>query len=78
MTEWLIPVGPMYVRKHSPVRIGDGDRTVIIDLGPQRYRTIASLRLPYLEARFTFLGLWTQERQKFMARFERYFQRGGG
>lgn len=60
------------------VRIDDGTRTVTIELGPQRHRSIASLRLPYLEARFTFEGFSTPERQKFMERFERYFQRGGG
>ena len=64
--------------EENTVRIADGDRTVTIELGPQRYRSIASLRLPYLEAGFTFSGFSAKERAAFMARFERYFQRGGG
>jgi len=60
------------------VRIEDEDRTVTIDLGPQRYRRIASLQLPFLKATFTFTGFSPSQRQEFMERFERYFQRGGG
>jgi hypothetical protein len=64
--------------EENTVRIADGDRTVTIELGPQQHRSIASLRLPYLEARFTFHAFSAEERAAFMARFERYFQRGGG
>ena len=60
------------------VQIEDGERHVLIELGPQQYRRIASLKLPYVEARFTFVGFEPAERKTFMARFERYFQRGGG
>ena len=60
------------------VHIEDGDRTVDIELGPQRYRSIGSLQLPYVEARFTFSGFSETELERFMARFQRYFQRGGG
>jgi len=67
-----------YIVDGHRVRIDAGERTVTIDLGPQRYRSIASLRLPYVEVTFTFVGFSTPERRKFMERFERYFQRGGG
>lgn len=60
------------------VTIEDGDRVVIIDLGPQQHRSIASLSLPYVETTFTFSGYTAAELAAFMARFERYFQRGGG
>lgn len=60
------------------VVIEHGDGRVEIELGPRQDRRIASLRLPYLVARFTFIGLSGSEREQFMARFERYFQRGGG
>ena len=60
------------------VQIEDGERHVVIELGPQQCRRIASLQLPYVEARFTFVGFELAEREAFMARFERYFQRGGG
>lgn len=60
------------------VRVEDGHRSLTIELGPQHYRRIASLRLPYVEARFVFDGYTGGERRAFMARFERCFQRGGG
>jgi hypothetical protein len=68
---------PFAVDDHR-IRIEDGDRNVTIELGPQRYRAIASLKVPYLEVRFTFAGFTAPERDEFMTRFERYFQRGGG
>jgi hypothetical protein len=67
-----------YAVDGETVRIEDGARSVTIALGPQRHRAIASLRIPYVEARFTFTGFAAAERAAFMARFERYFQRGGG
>jgi hypothetical protein len=67
-----------YAVDGATVRIDDGNRAVTIELGPQRHRAIASLRIPYVEARFTFAGFAAAERAAFMARFERYFQRGGG
>jgi hypothetical protein len=68
---------PFAVENHRVV-IQHGHGHVVIELGPQQYRSIASLRLPYLEARFTFAGLSRNDREQFMARFERYFRRGGG
>jgi hypothetical protein len=70
---------------HQPFMV-DGRRVVIeqgpgrvtIELGPLQHRRIASLRLPYVLARFTFTDLSGIERERFMARFERYFRRGGG
>jgi len=67
-----------FTAEDTRVRIEDAGRSVIIDLGPQRYRCIASLRVPYVEATFEFSGFSSSERQAFMDRFERYFQRGGG
>jgi zona occludens toxin (predicted ATPase) len=64
--------------ENDRVHIEDGERTLDIELGAQRYRSIGSLQLPYVEARFTFSGFSETERERFMARFERYFQRGGG
>lgn len=60
------------------VQIDYGTRTVVIELGPQQHRKIASLQLPFVEVCFTFVGFRPVERQAFMARFERFFQRGGG
>ena len=68
---------PYTVEDHR-IRIEEDGRKLTIELGPQRYRAIASLKLPYLEVRFTFAGFTAPERERFMMRFERCFQRGGG
>ena len=67
-----------YTAKDHRVEIDYGSRTVVIELGPQQYRKIASLQLPFVEVRFTFIGFGPGDRRTFMARFERSFQRGGG
>ena len=49
-----------------------------IRLSPQGERRIAALRLPVTVIEFSFPG-WTQDRvNEFLARFDRYFRRGGG
>ena len=49
-----------------------------IRLSPQGERRIAALRLPVTVIEFRFPG-WTQRQvDDFLARFDRYFQRGGG
>ena len=67
-----------FTAEDDRVRIDYGERAVTIELGPQKHRSIGSLRLPYIEVRFTFLGFSTSERRHFMERFELFFQRGGG
>ncbi len=70
--------GHPYSVEDNRVCVDYGDRAVFLELGPQRFRSIASLRLPYVEVRFTFDGFLANEQREFMARFERYFRRGGG
>ncbi len=60
------------------VVIEHGAGRIEIELGPRQDRRIASLRLPYVVVRFTFTGVTGAERERFLSRFERYFQRGGG
>jgi len=67
-----------FTREQERVRIDLEPGTVTIELGPQKQRAIASLRLPYVEVRFTFSGVSACQRQTFMERFEIHFQRGGG
>lgn len=60
------------------VRIEFDNRAVTIELGEERTRSIALLKLPYMEVSFTFLDFTVQERDRFMERFNLYFRRGGG
>ena len=67
-----------YSVEDGVVRIDVDGRSVIIELGSQLSRAIASLKLPYLEVRFSFHGFSDEEREQFMERFELYYRRGGG
>lgn len=51
---------------------------VVIALGETGERRIASLSLPVTPVEFQFNGLDEAARGRFMERFDRYFQRGGG
>ena len=51
---------------------------VLIALGDEKERRIASLVLPFLEVEFVFENLDAEQRRSFYAAFQRSFQRGGG
>ena len=51
---------------------------ITIRLLPEGERHIASLRLPQTTVEFRFEGCDAAEVERFMERFQRYFQRGGG
>jgi hypothetical protein len=52
--------------------------TVEIILGKECERRLGLIRLPYTPATFRYTGLSDEEREKFQARFNLTFQRGGG
>ncbi len=54
------------------------DRSLEIELGPERVRRIASLCLPRVEVTLRFHGFSDRQRQDLLARFNRRFQRAGG
>ena len=49
-----------------------------IELGPQKYRKIASISLPYLDVNFTFTDVEQQQVDQFIKYFDLRYQRGGG
>jgi hypothetical protein len=51
---------------------------VKILLHPTRERRLGILALPVTPVEFSFQCLAPGERERFMTRFERHFQRGGG
>lgn len=53
-------------------------RRLVITLSPEGRRRIAALSLPTTQVHFTFSGYPQQDIDRFMARFDRAFQRGGG
>ncbi len=68
---------PYTVQGHDVV-IGEDTRRLVISLSPEGRRRIAALSLPTTQVHFTFSGYSPQDIDRFMARFDRAFQRGGG
>ncbi len=59
---------------HIPV----DDGRVVIRLGPEQQRRIASLAMPFMEVEFVFENLDADKRRRFYSAFQRSFQKGGG
>lgn len=70
--------GQVFQVSNSTVTVCEAERSLIIHLSPQRERRIAMLRLPVTEVSLHFVGYSESEVNRFMNRFERHFQRGGG
>ena len=68
---------PYAVQGHDVV-ISDDTRRLVISLSPEGRRRIAALSLPTTQVHFTFSGYSPQDVDRFMVRFDRAFQRGGG
>ena len=68
---------PYTVQGHEVI-INDDTRRLVITLSPEGRRRIAALSLPTTQVHFTFSGYFPQDIERFMARFDRAFQRGGG
>ena len=69
---------PHYSIDGDRIEIADRAGSILIRLGPPEERRIGMLRLPVTRVEFRFGAMPEAERERFMARFERYFQRGGG
>jgi hypothetical protein len=68
---------PYSVQGHDVV-ISDDGRRLLISLSPESRRRLGALSLPTTRVQFTFSGYTSQDIDRFMARFDRAFQRGGG
>ena len=65
-----------------------GERQVCLKLGPnavlnirlsdQKYRRLATLKIPYMDIEFEFFAVEEPQRIEFFEKFERAFQKGGG
>ena len=72
-----LPTLPCTIQGHEVI-VGDDTRRLVITLSPEGRRRIASLSLPTTQVHFTFSGYSSQDIERFMSRFDRAFQRGGG
>ena len=61
------------------VRLSLGPNTVLeVQLSEQKYRRLATLKIPYMDIEFEFTGSNEAQRIEFFEKFERKFQKGGG
>ena len=67
-----------YTVRGRDVIIPEDTRRLVITLSPEGRRRIAALSLPTTQVHFTFSGYSPQDVDRFMNRFDRAFQRGGG
>ena len=72
-----LPNLPYTVHGHDVI-VADDTRRLTISLAPEGRRRIAALSLPTTQVHFTFSGYSPEDIDRFMARFDRAFQRGGG
>ena len=68
---------PYTVQGHDVI-INDSTRRLVITLSPESRRRLGALSLPTTQVDFTFSGYSSQDIDRFMTRFDRAFQRGGG
>ena len=68
---------PYTVQGHDVI-INNNTQRLVITLSPESRRRLGALSLPTTQAHFTFSGHSPQDIDRFMARFDRAFQRGGG
>lgn len=57
---------------------GDDGQSLKIELGPEDVRQIALMRIATTPVTLTFSGYADADRQAFLTRFDRTYQRGGG
>ncbi len=67
-----------YTVQGYDVIINDDTRRLVISLSPESRRRLGALSLPTTQVHFTFSGYYPQDVDRFLARFDRAFQRGGG
>ena len=67
-----------YNRQGNHIQLYFANKTVLLTLGEQRFRQIASLRLPSLRVDFDFSALTELEQEQLLQQFLLKFNRGGG
>ncbi len=70
--------GRAYVIEDNRVRIEEGPRRLDITLSGEEERRIALVAIPVTRVRLSFTGYRPAETAETLARFDRWFQRGGG
>ncbi len=56
----------------------DNDQTLKLRITPLPDRCLGLIRIQHIDVQFSFLNMTEDQRNQFMHRFDRRFQRGGG
>ena len=67
-----------YQIKQNTIQLQQADRQLLITLGADQPRKIASLTIPRIAVTFQFSGYSTVELERFMENFRRHYHKGGG
>ena len=73
-----LPEGWVLETRADGATLGYAEGRIDILLGDECERILGLIRLPYTPVTFRYTGLSEQDREKFQARFDLTFQRGGG
>lgn len=60
------------------VLVNDGERKLQIVLSPESTRAFGPIPLPVTHVELNFDGYSAEQRERFLARFNNYYGRGGG
>ncbi len=67
-----------YQIKQNSIQLKQADRQLLIKLGADQPRKIASLTISRIEVTFQFSGYSSVELERFMAHFRKHYHKGGG
>ena len=73
-----LPEGWVLETRTDGATLGYAGGRIDILLGDESERILGLIRLPYTPVTFRYTGLSEADREKFQARFDLTFQRGGG
>ncbi len=73
-----LPEGWVRQTRDDSATLAYAEGSIEIILGEECERRLGLIRLPYTPVTFRYTGLSDEEREKFQARFNLTFQRGGG
>ena len=73
-----LPEGWVRQTRDDGATLAYAEGSIEIILGEECERRLGLIRLPYTPVTFHYTGLSDEEREKFQARFNLTFQRGGG
>lgn len=70
--------GQPYQSSQDRIHLNEAKRQLLIKLGEDQNRQIASLIIPKIQVTFLFSGYSKEEKSYFMKKFRRYYHKGGG